>query len=189
MHKMSNTALKSDDVLTQQIIAKGIITWEQLIEYTKQLPYGRNTNRTDLRLVFTEQKGTCSSKHAFLKKVASLNNIPNVKLILAIYKMSEANTKGIGSSLTENNIKYIPEAHCYLKINGAATDITTRSSDFEKIKSSILSEEEIEPEQVAEYKITFHKNYLKEWLEKNTLPFSLDELWSIRETCIQNLSS
>ncbi len=186
---MSSQLLIATDDLTKKIKAKGIQTWTELLNYTQQLPYGRNSNRTDVSLVLTEEKGTCSSKHAFLKKVADLNKLSDVKLILAIYKMNKSNTKAIGNTLANNSIEYIPEAHCYLKINGLATDITTNSSDFEKIKDAILYEEEIEPEQVASYKVDFHKTYLKDWLQKNNLPYTFDELWAIRETCIQNLSA
>jgi hypothetical protein len=41
--------------------------FEALIEKVKNIPYGRNSNRTDFSLVISENKGTCSSKHAFLK--------------------------------------------------------------------------------------------------------------------------
>ena len=46
-----------------------------------------------------ENKGTCSSKHAFLKKVADWNNIKNVKLILGMYQMNELNTQKIGNTI------------------------------------------------------------------------------------------
>jgi len=65
------------------------------------LPYGRTANRTDLSLVISEQKGTCSSKHALLKEVADLNGIKGIDLIIGIYKMSEANTPGIGDELSK----------------------------------------------------------------------------------------
>ena len=71
--------LKSEDPLTNLVRLHSISTWSDLIEFTKNLPYGRNQNREDFSLLLKEGKGTCSSKHSFLKKIAELNNIGNVK--------------------------------------------------------------------------------------------------------------
>ena len=132
---MMDYNLTSTDTLTIQIKALGLNTWGDLIKYVKSLPYGRNENRQDLSLVLNEKKGTCSSKHAFLKLVADLNQIPNIKLIIGLYKMSQENTPKIGNELSKNGIDFIPEAHCYLQINNEKIDITSNSSDFQKIES------------------------------------------------------
>ena len=49
--------------------------FKELIDKIKNLPYGRNANRYDFTLVLSENKGTCSSKHAFLKDFADKNEI------------------------------------------------------------------------------------------------------------------
>ncbi|TRX35884.1 hypothetical protein FNW52_09755 [Flavobacterium sp. ZT3R18] len=155
--------------------------------HVKNIPYGRNSNREDLSLVLKENKGSCSSKHAFLKEIANQNNIPNVQLIIGIYKMKESNTK-IGTILSDNNIDFIPEAHCYLNINGERLDYTTGSSNFEKIKNDLLAEIEIEPYQVGEFKINHHQDFVKKWLIDTKSNFSFYEIWAIREKCITYLS-
>lgn len=184
----TNYKLNSNDELTAIIKHSGIKTWNELIEFTKNLPYGRNSNRTNLGLVFSEKKGTCSSKHAFLKKVADLNKVKNVKLIIGIYRMNQKNTPKIGTELSENSIDFIPEAHCYLKINNERTDLTTNQTDFDKIESDIISELEIMPEQVAKFKVDYHKTFLKKWISENQIEKDFDEIWEIREKCINNLT-
>jgi hypothetical protein len=181
------TKLISNDYLTQQVHYFGIDTWEDLLLLTKKIPYGRNSNREDLSLVLKENKGTCSSKHAFLKEIANQNNIPNVQLIIGIYKMKESNTK-IGTILSENAIAYIPEAHCYLKIKDERLDLTTKDADFEKIKKDLIEEIIIEPFQVCDFKVNYHKKFLEKWLNENTLNLTFEQLWEIREKCIQSLS-
>lgn len=181
-------SLNSDDAITQQFSAIGISDWSQLIAYIQQLPYGRTTNRADLSLVIKEQKGTCSSKHALLKKVADLNGIKGIQLIISIYKMSETNTPGIGQELTNNGLAYIPEAHCYLKVNGIQTDYTATDASFKKIQADILEELIINPEQITSFKVDYHKKYIKSWLKVHENPRSFEEIWQIRENCILNLS-
>ncbi|HKO77969.1 MAG TPA: hypothetical protein VJU52_12155 [Flavobacterium sp.] len=184
---MNSTSLSSSDILTQQLNNSGIFSWEELLIYVKNIPYGRNANREDLSLVLKENKGTCSSKHAFLKEVADQNKIPNIKLIIGIYKMNERNTK-IGTILSDNNIDFIPEAHCYLKINKVRVDCTTPKSDFTKIEKDILEEIEIEPYQVGEFKIDYHQSFIKKWLSNSNATITFDQLWTIREQCIVFLS-
>ena len=174
---------------TQKLVDYGIQDFQSLLFFVRSLPYGRNANRKDLYLVISESKGTCSSKHAFLKAVAEENNFDDIKLILAIYKMTESNTPKIGNVLSENGLDYIPEAHCYLKHKNERVDITSVTSNFSKIEDSILEEIEIEPHQVSEFKVKYHKNYLKNWLAETALDITFEALWGIREKCIENITT
>ena len=180
--------LIASDSLTNQVKSFKIDTWEGLIKYIQSLSYGRTSNRYDISLVLSEKKGTCSSKHALLKQVADLNKIPNVKLILGMYKMNQENTPNIGNELSKNKIDYIPEAHCYLMINNERIDITTNNSEIKKIEKDIISEKEIQPSQVSEYKVNYHKEFLRNWITKSKTNFNFNEIWDIREKCIENLS-
>jgi hypothetical protein len=162
--------------------------FQETINFVKQIPYGRNANRHDFSLVIAENKGTCSSKHAYLKEMATLHNIPNVALMMGIYKMTEKNTN-IASILSNHNIDYIPEAHCYLKINGTPFDCTSVASSFDNIKDDLLEEIEIEPYQVVDFKVSYHQNFIKRWLKETNSKYSFAEIWEIRESCIAKLSS
>ena len=180
--------LKALDPLTKLAKSKGAYTWNCLVDYIKNLPYGRNSNRTDFSLVFTEHKGTCSSKHALLKQLADANKIPNVKLVIGLYKMNSLNTPKIGTVLSDNYIAYIPEAHCYLKINDIRLDITTANSDFNKIEKDLIEELEIKPEQVGKFKVDYQKYFIENWIKTTSIKKSFSEIWEIREQCIENLS-
>lgn len=164
------------------------MNFEELIDKVKKLPYGRNANRYDFSLVLSENKGTCSSKHAFLKGFADKNEIENVKLYIGIFKMNEVNTPKLGDLLSRNNIKYIPEAHCYLKINQIPVDATTSDSFYDKIKQDIMEEIEIIPNQVSDYKVAYHKAFLKKWITETNQNNTFEEIWEIREQCIEKLS-
>ncbi len=124
--------LVSDKNLTQLVQARGISDWQELVQVIQSLPYGRNANRHDLGLVLKENKGTCSSKHAFLKAVADENSM-DVNLLIGIYKMDSANTPLIADALDDYELDFIPEAHCYLKIGEKRLDYTSSTSSFKKI--------------------------------------------------------
>jgi hypothetical protein len=155
----------------------------------KTFHYGRNANRSDLSLVWTERRGTCSSKHAFLKHLADLNQIEGVELILCMYKMTSENTVNVGKVLDEFNLDYLPEAHCYIRFEGVEIDATTMTSTFSRIKADVLEEQIIQADQVAEFKVNYHQNYLRKWGEEYHSETSFEDLWVIREKCILALEA
>ncbi|RZJ64321.1 MAG: hypothetical protein EOO50_16015 [Flavobacterium sp.] len=162
--------------------------WNSLVNHVRNLPYGRNENRHDFTLVLSEGKGSCSSKHALLKSIADENHI-DVKLCIGIYEMTKSNTPGIANVLLENHIDFIPEAHCYLRSNNRRLDFTNPHSDISTIESVLLTEIEITPEQVADFKVEFHKDFIRNWLSETNIRSTFDEIWEIRERCIANLSN
>tara|TARA_R100000935_G_scaffold13736_5_gene27640 strand:+ start:63179 stop:63733 length:555 start_codon:yes stop_codon:yes gene_type:complete len=180
--------LTSDKIVTQKLREEGVYSWEDAILFIQKLPYGRNSNRKDLLLVLSEAKGTCSSKHAFLKELANENGFKFVNLYIGVYKMNSINTPKIGTVLSEYNLDHIPEAHCFLKSNGVPLDVTTATSDFSRIENEILEEVEIEPHQVSNYKIAMHQEFLRKWIQRHNIRFTFEEIWNIRERCIQNLT-
>ena len=44
--------------------------------------------------------------------------------------MNNLNTPKIGETILESGLEYIPEAHCYLKLNNQRIDITNYNSDW-----------------------------------------------------------
>nr|WP_290844647.1 VOC family protein [Flavobacterium sp.] len=174
-------------MLTKIALDLGIGDWNSLLEHVRDLPYGRNANRRDLSLVLTEAKGSCSSKHALLKAIADENYIP-AKLILGVYRMSRRNTPGIGNTLENSGLDFIPEAHCYLDLGGFKFDFTAANSDFSKLKADILHEIEIEPDQVSDFKVKFHQNFVRDWIASEKIALDYDQVWKLRENCIARLS-
>ena len=169
-------------------LSKGIYDFDMALQYMRQLRYSRISDSLDLSLVLKEERGTCSTKHALLAAMAQEQNQTDIHLILAIYKMNRTNTPGIGSTLDDHGLEYLPEAHCYLKVGHSAIDITFPESNFEHISNAIVMEEIIESDQFAKAKIRFHKAYLTKWIEDQKADLTLEEVWEIREQCIQNLS-
>lgn len=186
---MVQTLLKSNDDLTLDLLEAGVVSWDDIVRSVQCFHYGRNSNRSDLNLVWYERKGSCSSKHAFLKYVAELNDIPNIRLMLTFYRMNEVNTPGIGDVLKKNELDHIPEAHCYLLVEGKELDVTNVKSDFERYRNDILSLKEIQPIDIIENKVIWHQEFIRNWMEETKQTKSFNELWSIREACIEQLEN
>ena len=170
-------------------IAAGARDFRAAARHVHALPYGRNSSRTDPLIVIRERRGTCSTKHALLKRLA-LEQRLKIALMIGIYRMSERNTPGVGRVLAASGLECIPEAHCYLCYLGGRIDVTREIAGGppESI-ASFLYEEEISPAQIGEYKTTLHQRWLRDWITSGAAPRGLgfDELWKIREACIAAL--
>ena len=89
--------------------------------------------------------------------------------------------------LDQYRLETLPEAHCYLRMGDVRVDATRDYSGGASPSLAFLHEEEIVPDQVGGYKVGLHRDFLARWTGRAT--WSVDELWRIREECIQALSA
>jgi hypothetical protein len=133
--------------------------------------------------------GSCSQKAVGPARPSTRSSLNSpreqaidVQLMLVIYEMNERNTPGVGHVLSKYGMESIPEAHCYLRLNGSRIDVTGVPVGAEPI-GRFLHEEPITVEQIGEYKNRVHRQFLNEWAAgKQELDgLTNDDLWRIRE--------
>jgi hypothetical protein len=170
-------------------VARSITDFRAAGRYLHHLPYGRNADRSDFRLVLPEGRGTCSTKHALLAELAGEQDLP-VVLALGIYEMHERNTPGVGIVLDRYGLQYLPEAHCYLRCEETRIDITRSGTEPTEPIDRFLYEEAIIPAQIGDYKVQLHQQFLRNWIVDKDLggSRSFTEVWKIREECILALA-
>lgn len=173
--------------LSNSFLSMNISNLNEAVSYIHKLPYGRNTERDNYILVITEKLGTCSTKHAIIKALADENYV-GLDLLVGIFLMDESNTPAVSQILKQHNISAIPEAHCYLRFKENSFDITFPDKITDPTSLGILKEISINPKQIGEFKINFHQNFIRNWINSNDLPISYEYLWSCREKCISALS-
>jgi len=181
--------LKPAGDISSAFVRVGTLDYRAAAQFVSRLPYGRNTNVSDPLIVIHERRGTCSTKHALLRRLAAEQGL-GVTLVLGIYEMHERNTPGVGPVLEKHQLVSLPEAHCYLRFRGNRIDVT-REIDAQAAEESahFLHEEDIAPEQIGNYKETFHRAFLSRWIaETGTVGRTVSEVWRIREECIMALS-
>lgn len=174
--------------VSDTFIEHGVTTFYDAIRKVHHLPYGRVENPLEFGNIITEGKGTCSTKHATLKTLTDEHAIYGLQLELAIYAMCEENTPGVGATLDKYNLPYMLEAHTFLCYDDEVYDYTFAQSKNLKWKGAILMQTTIDTDQIGEYKKNYHKSVLADWIKRDHLPYTLDELYTIREECIEALS-
>jgi hypothetical protein len=178
--------ITANSLLSQGICEFGITTFAQLVLRVSTIPYGRTTSNSPLAIL-VENRGTCSSKHRLLAEVAQEFQHFEVSLVVGIYDMSENNTPGVGVVLDTARLDSIPEAHCYLKVDGSRFDFTGLPVGLKSPFESLVSETVVSPVQLVEAKKRLHIEILQAWADGHDL--SIDDAWIIREACIAALAA
>jgi hypothetical protein len=171
--------------LCDEVLALGVSSLEQLANYVRSLAYGRTSNPSEPRTVLAEKRGTCSSKHQLLAAVAHECGHFEVQLTVGIYEMSEQNTPGVGVVLDAASFTSIPEAHCYLTVNGERFDLTGLTAGKSSPFDSLLSEHKVSPQALLKVKASLHMDAMAIWASARGIPTA--KAWAIREDCIAAL--
>jgi len=185
-----NFHIRHVGAISRLFLNHNISTFSEATHFVRELAYGRNRNKEDLKTVFQDSCGTCSSKHALLKRLAEENHVADLKLMMGIFRMNAVNTPKISATLQRHKLDYIPEAHNYQKYADLILDFTTVNSKPADCENDLLEEIEITADKISDFKVKYHQDYLRTWLHKQNFPkLTLDELWKIREQCIADLAT
>jgi hypothetical protein len=179
--------LRDDTETGAAFLARGVGRFHDAVRLVWRLPYGRNADRTDWRLVLPEGRGTCSTKHALLAQLAREHGV-NVDLVVGIYEMRETNTPGVGAVLARHGLTTLPEAHCYLRRGSTRLDVTRAGSAADEPVTHFLSETVIAPAEIGERKLHLHRMAMEAWVRERLPGWTVEDAWRVREECIEALS-
>lgn len=182
---LPSTTIGADGPASTRARSHGLDTFQAAARYVHAVPYGRTSDRGDYLAILDEERGTCSTKHAFLAALAA-ENVVDADLVLGIYLMTGENTPGIATVIDSSSLGQIPEAHCYLCYGDAQYDLTMPGLG-PSLEYAMQSERRIDPPDIADVKPRFHRAFVDDWAaDRGHDP---DYVWDVREACIEALSS
>lgn len=120
---LPNAEIKGPGVISKEFIRLGIKGFSDACRYVHQLPYGYNSDRDDLLILFKEGRGSCTTKHAVIATLAEEIGLPILKNI-GIYPMTEDIVTGTNEILDKFNLLYVPMVHCFLVFQDYRVDLT-----------------------------------------------------------------
>jgi hypothetical protein len=106
-----------------RFLSLGIQRFHGACRYVHELPYGYNSDRDNLMILFIEKKGSCTTKHAVIGTLAAEMDLPVVKHI-GIYAMTEEIVTGTDRILDKYALPYLPMVHCFLVCGDHRVDLT-----------------------------------------------------------------
>lgn len=157
--------IKESGRMSKKFLDLGIDRFLDAILYVKNLNYGYNSTKDDAIIIFSEGRGTCTTKHACIAELANELGISIFKNI-GIYKFDEDIVSGSQEILDKYNIPYIPMIHCFLTYNEEIFDLTAgnKNGKNKTIENFIFIKK-------VAYNITEKEEYLiyKEFIENSIL--------------------
>jgi hypothetical protein len=124
--------------------------------------YGYNTNRDDLMILFKENRGTCTTKHAVIATLSQEMHLPIVKNV-GIYAMTEEIVTGTNGILVKFNLPYVPMVHCFLVYGEYRVDLSEGNNNGKNRSiEDFLFTQQVEPNISAKDEYLWYRKTLKD---------------------------
>lgn len=148
-----NKPISNLGIISAKFLSLGINRFVDACQYVQDLTYGYNTNRDDLMILFKENMGNCTTKHAVIATLADELNIP-IEKIVGVYAMSEEIVTGTGKILDKYDLPYVPMIHCFLAYGDYRVDLSEGNNNGKNTSiKEFLYTQQVEPNisEKAEY--------------------------------------
>jgi len=163
---LPDKSISNAGIISAEFLSLGIESFKEACRYVHELPYGYNTDRDDLMILFKENKGTCTTKHAVIATLAEELDLPIVKNI-GIYGMTEEIVTGTNEILAKYSLPYVPMVHCFLVYGEYLVDLS-EGNDNGKNRSieEFLFTQQVEPKISAKDEYLLYRKALKDHILK-----------------------
>jgi len=149
-------------IISAKFLSLGINSFLDACRYVHELPYGYNSDRDDLMILFKENKGTCTTKHAVIATLAQELDLPVVKNV-GIYAMTEEIVTGADAILAKYKIPYVPMIHCFLVCGKHSVDLSEgHNNGKNRPIDDFLFTQQVEPNISAKDEYLLYRKALKE---------------------------
>jgi hypothetical protein len=118
-----NKPIVENGPISRIFLSMGINDFHRSCRYVHELPYGYNSDRDDPMILFKENMGSCTTKHAVIATLAAELEITIDKHI-GIYAMTEALVTGTQNILDRYELSYLPMVHCFLVYEAHRVDLS-----------------------------------------------------------------
>ena len=167
----------------------GISLFTDACRYVHELPYGYNTDRDDLMILFKENKGTCTTKHAVIATLAQELDLPIVKSV-GIYAMTEEIVTGTDKILTKYRLPYVPMIHCFLVYGEYRVDLSEGNNNGKNRPiEDFFYTERVEPNISAKDEYLLYRRALKDHIlkQKELKEVDIQQILHAREEGLNQL--
>jgi hypothetical protein len=117
--------------VSRRFLELGIASFHEACRYVRELPYGYNSDRDDLMILFKEEFGSCATKHAVIATLAEELHL-KVEKRIGIYAMTEEIVKGADQIADKYELPYVPMLHCFLEHGNHRVDLTEGNHNGKK---------------------------------------------------------
>ena len=163
-----NATIKAAGPVSNKFLSLGINGFIDACRYVHELPYGYNTDRDDLMILFKEKFGSCTTKHAVIATLTAELGLPIEKAV-GIYVMTEEIVADTGTILDKYGLPYVPMVHCFLVYGEHRVDLTEGNHNGKKRSiEDFLYTEKVVPNISAKDEYLLYRRALKNYILTNS---------------------
>jgi hypothetical protein len=137
-----NPVIASSEPLSDQFLSLDIDRFVDACRFVHELPYGYNSDRDDIMILFKERFGSCTTKHAVIATLAGEIGLPIQKAV-GIYAMTEEIVAGANDIVEKYDLPYVPMLHCFLVYGDHRVDLTEGNHNGKKRSIEFLHTEPV----------------------------------------------
>jgi len=162
--KLPDDEIKPNGEISKKFIELGILSFKEASEYVHNMEYGYNSDYDEKMILFLEQMGTCTTKHAIIAGLAEELKVPLFKHV-GIYKFTEEIATGTNELLNKYNIPYIPMVHCFLVYKEFRFDLTEGNCNGKNTSiNDFIYEQKVDPFISRKDEYLLYKRVLKDYI-------------------------
>lgn len=121
--RLPDVDIQPNGIVSEQFLKRQITSFRSACYWVKTLPYGSNSDQGNSLLLFQEGRGTCTTKHGAIARLAQEQNLSVCKN-LGFYRLNNEIVTGVNALLTPHGLSFIPQTHCFLAYESARVDLT-----------------------------------------------------------------
>jgi len=110
-NEFPNKRIEGGSPVSRAFLERGNTSMHEACRYVHELPYGYNSKRDDLMILFKVKMGSCTTRHAVIATLAAELGLP-VEKTIGIYAMTEEIVADKDNILDQYDLPYVPMLHC-----------------------------------------------------------------------------
>ncbi|MGK7910133.1 MAG: hypothetical protein AB4050_01420 [Synechococcus sp.] len=118
-----NATIEPVGTISNRFLQLNLRTVHDACAWVQQLTYGSNSSNDDSELLFDELRGTCTSKHGAIARLAQELQLP-IQKHLGFYRLTDRIVTGVSEILQRYDLEFLPQIHCFLIYNNRRVDLT-----------------------------------------------------------------
>lgn len=192
---MNPVAVLPDDVIepsgmvAQAFLSRNLKTFRQACQWIKDLPYGSNSSIEDSLILFEENRGTCTTKHGIIARLAQELGLAVYKN-LGFYRLSDEIVTGVNRLLQPHDLTFIPQIHCFLEYGEFRIDLTEgncngKNKTIDTYDFVVRVNPDLTRAEEEQYYLTYLTQYLA--IEPQLKAVGISTVFNLLEACNQQV--
>jgi hypothetical protein len=182
---LPDISISSEGIVAQKFFDLEIATFHQACHWVKNLPYGFNSDSSNSLIIFEERRGTCTTKHGIIARLARELGLEVYKN-LGFYRLNDEIITGVNKIIKPYGLTFIPQIHCFLKYQSSRVDLTEGNCNG---KNKTIEDYDfvvrVEPDLSKQEKEACYLTYLQKYyaIAPEVANISTDEILQLLQDC------